>query len=254
MKKWLFAASIFASTAVCAQVTPLWLRYPAISPDGKNIVFGYKGDLYRVSSDGGAAIPLTLGESQEMMPVWSHDGKYIAFASDRYGNFDVFVMPATGGEAVRITSNSAADFPYDFSPDNKKVLFASSRNAPAKSIRFSYALFKNLYEAPVTGGRPVLVTAAGADNAHFNKKGDQLIFQDIKGYEDPWRKHHVSAVTRDIWLYDIPSKTYKQISDFAGEDREPVFSNDDQSVYYLSEKKEHKICSNVHWSVVPKCN
>ncbi|WP_447642387.1 MULTISPECIES: S41 family peptidase [Chitinophagaceae] len=238
MKKWLIAAALLAASNVThAQVTPLWLRYPAISPDGKTIVFGYKGDLYRVPSEGGTAVPLTLGESQEMMPVWSHDGKYIAFASDRYGNFDVFVMPATGGEAIRLTSNSAKDYPYDFSPDNKRVLFASARNAPAKSIRFSYGLFNNLYEVPVTGGRPTLVTAAGTDNAHYNKKGDQLIFQDIKGYEDPWRKHHVSAVTRDIWLYDIPSKTYKQISDFAGEDREPLFSSDDQNVYYLSEKK-----------------
>jgi len=236
MKKWLLGLGLLTSGAVTAQVIPLWLRYPALSPDGKTIVFGYKGDIYRVSAEGGAAVPLTLGESQEMMPVWSHDGKYIAFASDRYGNFDVFVIPATGGEAVRVTTNSAADYPYDFSPDNKKVLFASSRNAPAKSIRFNYAIFKNLYEVPVTGGRPILVTAAGVDNAHFNKSGNQLIFQDIKGYEDPWRKHHVSAITRDIWLYDLPSKSYKQITDFVGEDREPVFSNDDQNVYYLSEK------------------
>ncbi|PZP48785.1 MAG: peptidase S41 [Pseudopedobacter saltans] len=237
MKKWLMSVAFLASTGLYAQVTPLWLRYPSISPDGKNIVFGYKGDIYRVPTEGGAAIPLTLGESQEMMPVWSHDGKYIAFASDRYGNFDVFVMPASGGETIRLTTNSAADYPYDFTPDNKKVLFASSRNAPAKSIRFNYAIFKNLYEVPVSGGRPMLVSAAGSDNAHFNSKGDKIVFQDSKGYEDPWRKHHVSAITRDIWVYDLPTKTYSQISDFAGEDREPLFSSDDQSVFYLSEKK-----------------
>ena len=138
---------------------------------------------------------------------------------------------------MNIHGNSAADFPYDFSPDNKKVLFASSRNAPAKSIRFNYPIFKNLYEVSINGGRPMLVSAAGSDNAHFNSKGDKLIFQDIKGYEDPWRKHHVSAITRDIWLYDLNTKTYNQISDFAGEDREPIFSYDDQSIYYLSEKK-----------------
>ena len=107
---------------------PLWLRYPAISPDGNTIVFGYKGDLYSVPATGGTAIPLTLNESQEEMPVWSHDGKSIAFASDRYGNFDVFVMPANGGEAKRITFNSANDLPWDFSPDNTKVIFGSSRN------------------------------------------------------------------------------------------------------------------------------
>jgi Tol biopolymer transport system component len=62
-----------------------------------------------------------------MMPVWSKDGKQIAFASDRYGNFDVFTLPVTGGTPTRLTFNSAADYPYDFSPDSKNVLFGSSR-------------------------------------------------------------------------------------------------------------------------------
>lgn len=237
MKKLLFTcAAWLMATATYAQDNALWLRYPAISPDGKTIAFGYKGDIYRVDVNGGVAVPVTIHEAQDMMPVWSHDGKYIAFASDRYGNFDVFVMPAEGGAPVRLTTNSAADFPYDFTPDNKQVLFGSGRNAPAASIRFSSPrLFSNLYTVPVTGGRPVLVSAAGAELARYNSKGDQLIFQDRKGYEDPWRKHHVSAVTRDIWVYDTNKDSYQQVSDYAGEDREPLFGAGDD-VYYLSEK------------------
>lgn len=237
MKKFLFScAAWLITTASYAQESALWLRYPAISPDGKTIAFGYKGDIYRVDANGGVAVPLTIHEAHDMMPVWSHDGKYIAFASDRYGNFDVFVMPAEGGTPVRLTSNSAADFPYDFTPDDKQVLFGSGRNAPASSIRFSSPrLFSNLYTVPVTGGRSVLLSAAGAESAHYNSKGDQIIFQDRKGYEDPWRKHHVSAVTRDIWVYDLGKNTYQQVSGYEGEDREPLFGNDN-SVYYLSEK------------------
>jgi Tol biopolymer transport system component/C-terminal processing protease CtpA/Prc len=232
---------LFAFTACCiavagyAQDNALWLRYPAISPDGKTIAFGFKGDIYRVDVNGGVAVPLTIHESQDMMPIWSHDGKQIAFASDRHGNFDVFVMPATGGIPVRLTYNSAGDYPYDFTPDNKQVLFGSARNAPAVNIRFSSRLFNNFYTVPVAGGRPVLLSAAGGESAHYNSKGTQLVFQDKKGYEDPWRKHHVSSVTRDIWVYDLSAKTYKQVSDYVGEDREPVFGSDDQ-IYYLSEK------------------
>ena len=228
---------LFTAFGSSAQNNPLWLRYPAISPDGKTIAFGYKGDIYKVDASGGNAIPLTIHEAQDMMPVWSHDGKYIAFASDRYGNFDVFIMPAAGGTPVRITYNSAGDFPFDFSADDKQVIFGSSRNIQAANVRFySPRLFQNLYTASVSGGRPILLSGAGMERAHYNSKGNQIVFEDRKGYEDSWRKHHTSSVTRDVWVMDVKSNQYKKISDFAGEDREPVFSSDDQSVYYLSEK------------------
>lgn len=80
----LLAFSMLASAAQ-AEESPLWLRYPAISPDSQTIVFEWKGDIYSVPAGGGKAVPLTLSESYEFAPVWSHDGSKIAFASDRYG-------------------------------------------------------------------------------------------------------------------------------------------------------------------------
>ena len=115
------AIAIIFTIRLSAQNHPLWVRYPAISPDGKTIVFSYKGDLYKVASSGGEAIPLTIHEAYDYMPVFSRDGKWLAFASDRYGNFDVYIMPATGGEARRLTYHSATDLPYDFTPDGKYV-------------------------------------------------------------------------------------------------------------------------------------
>lgn len=182
MKKLLaLLLGVVTISSAFSQNNPLWLRYPSISPDGKTIVFGYKGDLYRVDATGGVASPLTIHEAHDMMPVWSRDGKSIAFASDRYGNFDVFVMPATGGTPVRLTMHGAADYPYDFSVDSKQVIFGSAHNAPATSVRFaSPRLFQNLYSVPVTGGRALLISAAGVENAHYNSKGTQIVFQDRK--------------------------------------------------------------------------
>nr|MCU0404974.1 peptidase S41 [Chitinophagaceae bacterium] len=232
-----FALIALAFGRLYAQNEALWLRYPAISPDGKTIAFGYKGDIYKVSVEGGLATPLTMHSAQDMMPVWSRDGKMIAFASDRHGNFDVFVIPASGGEAIRLTHHSSGDFPYDFSTDGSEVLFGSSRMQPASSVRFySPRLFQNLYSVSVKGGRPKLVSAVGAEHAHFNSKGDAIVFQDRKGYEDPWRKHHTSSVTRDLWIQDLKSGTFRQLSGFNGEDREPVLSSDDKHLFYLSEK------------------
>ena len=239
MKKALLYLSVAfgISLQLVAQNTALWLRYPTISPDGKTIVFSYKGDLYKVASGGGDAVPLTLHEAYDYMPVFSHDGKWLAFASDRYGNFDVFVMAATGGEAKRLTYNSANDYPYDFTPDNSKVLFGTNRNDVYTSARFpARGLFQKLYEVPVTGGRSVMVLSAGSEFARFNSKGDKIIFQDRKGYEDSYRKHHTSSVTRDIWVYDTKKDEYIQVSSYEGEDREPVWGGDDNTFYYLSER------------------
>ena len=76
-----------------------------------------------------------------------------------------------------------------------------------------------------------------AARARLNPSGTMLAYMDRKGYENSFRKHHTSSVTLDIWTYDLTTKQFKQISTFAGEDRNPVFSADGGTVYYLSEEK-----------------
>ena len=236
----LIILTIFLTPAK-GQDEALWLRYPAISPNGQEIVFSYKGDLYKVPATGGTATPLTLHEAHSFMPVWSPDGSKIAFASDRFGNFDVYIIPSTGGTAQRLTYHSGNDYPWDFTPDGKHVIFSSPRNDLNTSVRFpNRGLFGKLYQVPVDGGRNLLMSTAGFQHARFDSNGERIIFQDRKGYEDEWRKHHTSSVTRDIWVYDISSEKYTKISDFEGEDREPIFTADGQSFYYLSEKNGHQ--------------
>jgi len=233
----LVAILVIASAAVSiAQENPLWMRYPAISPDGQTILLSYKGDIYSVSSKGGTAMPLTISESYEYAPVWSHDGRWIAFASDRYGNFDVFVMPSTGGEAKRLTYFSGNEIPSSFSADDKKVLFTTSRQDLVTNAQFPVDVMTELYSVPVGGGRVGQVLPVPAMKATVNAAGDKLIYEDQKGYESEWRKHHTSSITRDIWLYDMRAGKYQQLTTFKGEDRNPVIGANDQDFYYLSEQ------------------
>jgi tricorn protease len=227
---------ILLITASFGQVNPLWLRYTAISPDGKTILFEFKGDIYSVPATGGAAMPLTLSESYEYSPVWSHDGKSIAFASDRYGNFDIYIMPSTGGEAKRLTFHSAGETPCTFTADDKSILFSACRQDLVTNAQFPISLMTELYSVPVAGGKVSQVLTTPALNVNINSGGDKLIYDDIKGYESLWRKHHTSSVTHDIWTYDLKTKKYSQLTQFNGEDRNPVFSPDGNDFYYLSEQ------------------
>ncbi len=228
--------SLLGSFQLMAQDSPNWLRYSAISPDGKTIAFTYKGDLYRVPAAGGTATALTVHEAHDFMPVWSPDGKQIAFASDRFGDFDVFVMPAEGGEAKRITFHSVAEYPYSFSNDGKFVYFGSSRQDAASNRTYPTGSQPELYKASITGGRPEQVLTTPAEALSISSNGQFMLYQDKKGGENQWRKHHTSSIARDIWVYDSKAATHKKITSFNGEDRNPLFTDNDKAFFYLSEE------------------
>jgi len=228
--------ALISWSALPAQENPGWIRYQTISPDGKNIVFTYKGDLFRVSARGGVARQLTYHEAHDYMPVWSRDGRSIAFASDRYGNFDVFVMDAQGGPATRLTYHSNDESPYSFSANNESVIFGAVRQDHAEHRQFPSGSQPELYSVPVTGGRVDQILTVPAEYTQQSADGTKMLYHDKKGGENEWRKHHTSSITRDIWMYDFESSKHTMLTTFEGEDRQPVFSDDEQSVYYLSEE------------------
>lgn len=119
--------SCFFASSTFDQSAPQWMRYPAISPDGSQIVLTYKGDLFPVPSQGGDARQITFHEVHDYKAVWSRDGKQIAFSSDHYGNFDIFLMDVAGGTASRLTYHSNDEVPYDFTSDDQKVIFVTGR-------------------------------------------------------------------------------------------------------------------------------
>jgi tricorn protease len=216
---------------------PLWMRYPAVSPDGATIAFTYGGQLWTVPATGGDAVALTTGEFYTTSPVWSPDGGEIAFASKRHGNLDVYVMPAKGGEMKRLTQHSADDRPTAFSPDGKLVYFSSPRLGSARSVHVgTYEGSDQLYSVPAVGGRSRLVLPTPGLFAVPDATGKQLIYENRPVYENEWRKGAVSDGAHDVWLYDAAKPAHRQLTTFRGEDRNPVWGTDGRSFYYLSER------------------
>ena len=235
MKKLVILLLCLAFTGLNAQTNPNWIRYQSISPDGNQIAFTYKGDLYRVPTSGGDATQLTFHQAHDYMPVWSKDSKHLAFASDRYGNFDVFVMDAMGGQATRLTFHSNDENPFSFSNDNKHVIFGALRQDLAEHRQYPHGSQSELYQVPTAGGRVDQVFTIPAEYVQVSKDGRYMVYHDKKGGENEFRKHHKSSITRDIWMYDSKSDAHKMLTNREVEDRQPVFSADEKSLYYLNE-------------------
>lgn len=214
--------------------TPLWLRDIKISSDGSTVAFCYKGDIYTVPATGGQATRLTATEAYENVPVWSPDGTKIAYASDRNGNFDVYVVDAKGGTPKRLTFNSANELPESFTPDGKSVLFSAAIQAPVESAMFPSGRMTQVYSVPVAGGAATQVLGTPARFISWLPDGKSFLYEDVKGFESEWRKHHTSSVTRDIWLLG-PDGKHTNLTMRGGEDLNPVAVDADKFLF-LSER------------------
>ena len=231
-RKLTLMVAVLMTIAASAQTNPLWMRFCAISPDGQTIAFSYKGDIFTVSSQGGTAHQLTSNAAYDAYPVWSPDGQRIAFASAREGSLDVYVVDKDGGTPKRLTTDSGNETPLWFLDDGT-VLFEATNMPTSKSILFASRSFPQVYQVSTSGGRARLYSELPMQDLSVNARGD-VLYHDIKGYEDPFRKHHTSSITRDIWLKQ--GGKFTKLTSFNGEDRTPRWAPDGNAYYYLSEQ------------------
>src|SRR5437588_4403055 len=164
IRKLFLGAALILPIATNAEVR--LLRHPTYSK-GK-VAFSYLGDIWIANENGSATQRLTDNKARDIYPRFSPDGNWIAFSSNRDGNYDVFVIPATGGKPKQLTFHTADDNVVGWSPDGKRVLFSSTRGKGA------FPSVSTLFEVSVDGALEQPVDTDWGANASYSPDGKKL--------------------------------------------------------------------------------
>lgn len=179
-------------------------RYPAVSPDGQQVAFGYAGDIWTVPVSGGRAHRLTVHDGYEQIPRWSPDGEWVAFSGNREGDDDVYIIPSGGGQAKRLTYFDTDDKVCDWSHDGNSIIFSSRRDD-------RYPDYSMLYIVSVDGGTPQPLMEAYGHSATVSHDGRRILY--TRDGMHWWRKHYRGSGRAEIWLYSIDKGTHIAITD-----------------------------------------
>lgn len=225
----LFSLVVLAASAAMGKE----IRIPR-QPDYHNgkIAFSYMGSIWVVNEDGTNARRLTVNPARDTFPRFSPDGKWIAFSSNRYGNYDVFVMPAEGGEPKQLTFNSASDTVVGWSRDSKFVIFNSARGRVYPGVL-------SLYRVAATGGLEEPLDADWGYWGGYSADGSKFVFN--RHSPTWWRKHYRGSYAADLWVEDVRAKTFKKILDEDVPDETkanntwPLYGNGD--IYFVSDRE-----------------
>jgi tricorn protease len=218
-------ALLFATNLSAAPVQ--FARTPDISPDGKTVAFGYFGDIWLVPAEGGQARLLTMHEKHDTNPIFSPDGKHLAFSSNRHGSYDVFIVPIEGGRPTRLTFDSADDHPTGWSPDGKSILFASNRAQ-------EYPTNVTLWSVPKEGGDARKIPVTEGREAALSPGGRTIAY--TRGPGSWFRKNYKGSSNDDLWICNLDGTHHRRLTTYHGQDNSPMWSPDGKYLYYVSDR------------------
>lgn len=228
MNKLVVLLIIFSLQFLTAQTKTYFVSDPAISPNSDFVVFEYEGDLWKVSAEGGTALRITGMEGEETNPVFSPDGKWIAFSGRVEGNSNIYILPVNGGQIKQLTFNDASDAAQSWSWDSQFVFFTSNRYNRSSA-----------YKVSIDGGTPVRMFD-NYFNRIFNfvphpKTGEYFFNESYESYLSASRKRYKGDFNPDIKSYNPDTKEFKVYTDYIGKDMMPTIDRTG-NVYFISDE------------------
>lgn len=202
------------------------MTQPAVS--ASHTAFIYAEDLWVMDADGSVPRRLTVDEGIESDPVFSPDGKLIAFSAQYDGNTDVFVVPVEGGVPLRLTWHPGNDLVRGFTPDGTRVLFTSAR------VSFN-GRYTQLFTVGTSGGFPEMLEIPNAYDATYSPDGSRMAYNPIYPAHGQWKNYRGGTVST-IWIFTFADRSVVKIPQPQGgcNDIEPMWTGD--KIYFLSDR------------------
>ncbi len=224
---WLFAApATDAQTQANGQSQARLLRHP--SYHNGTVAFSYLGDIWTAKENGSDVRRLTDHVARDVYPRFSPDGSQIAFASNRNGNYDVFVMPSEGGKPRQLTFHSADDMVVGWTPDGRRIIFQSTRGQGV------FPSVATLFEISVEGGMEQPVGTDWGSWGSYSPDGSKLAFTRHPGV---WsRKHYRGSYAVDLWLEEVATTNFTRLGgpDYHGNYLWPMYAARGE-IYYVAD-------------------
>jgi tricorn protease len=228
MKKVILAlAFLIASVGIGFAQTgkPLLMRNPTLSKT--HIVFSYAGDLWIVPREGGEAARLTNGMGNELNPIFSPDGRWVAFTGEYDGNTDVYVVPSSGGVPKRLTYHPGFDNAAGWTPDGKQILFVSGRASESNRTA-------QLFTIPVDGAFPAALPLPMAYEGSYSADGARLAYCPLPRAFQAWKRYRGGRAT-PVWIASLSDSSVEAVPRKDSNDFNPMWVGN--KIYFLSDRE-----------------
>ncbi|MBD0373494.1 MAG: PD40 domain-containing protein [Pyrinomonadaceae bacterium] len=203
----------------------------SLSPTGVRALFAARGDIFTAPAKEGEVRNLTDSQGvRELSPAWSPDGRWVAYLSDRSGEYEIYVRQSDGaGTERRVTTDGDIwRFPLQWSPDSTMIAYGDKRQ------RLRYV---NI----ATGATVDVDRSTTNDITSYTWSPDSRWIAYTKLGEN---------LFSEIWVYSVAGRTTQRLTGGMTSDTEPVFDPKGRYLYFLSNRDFNLTFSSFEFNYV----